>query len=134
MVEVCRRVGITEQTFYRWRKQYEGLEVDQVRQLKQLQEENGKLKKLVAELSLDKVMLEDVLSKKLQSHRAAALWFVICRACTEWVSAAPVGCRAFRCQAFGTRARRNRGPRFGCGFGKSHKSGSATDTGRSGCC
>jgi putative transposase len=65
VVEVCRRVGITEQTFYRWKKQYVGLEIDQVRQLKQLQEENGKLKKLVAELSLDKVMLQDVLSKKL---------------------------------------------------------------------
>ena len=64
VVEVCRRVGITEQTFYRWKKQCLGLEIDQVRQLKQLQEENGKLKKLVAELSLDKAMLQDVLSKK----------------------------------------------------------------------
>jgi len=62
---ICRQVGITEQTFYRWKKQYVGLEVDQVRQLKQLQEENARLKKLVAELSLDKTMLQDVLSKKL---------------------------------------------------------------------
>jgi putative transposase len=65
VVEVCRQVGITEQTFYRWKKQYIGLEIDQVRQLRQLQEENGKLKKLVAELSLDKAMLQDVLAKKL---------------------------------------------------------------------
>ena len=64
VVEVCRRVGITEQTSYRWKKKYVGLEIDQVRQLKQLQEENGKLKKLVAELSLDKAMLQDVLAKK----------------------------------------------------------------------
>ena len=64
VVEVCRQVGITEQTFYRWKKQYVGLQSDQVRQLKQLQEENVKLKKLVAELSLDKAMLQDVLSKK----------------------------------------------------------------------
>ena len=56
--------GITEQTFYRWKKRYVGLEIDQVRQLKQLQEQNGKLKKLVAELSLDKAMLQDVLTKK----------------------------------------------------------------------
>jgi len=63
-VEVCRQVGITEQTFYRWKAKYMGLEIDQVRQIKRLQEENGKLKKLVAELSLDKVMLQDVLSKK----------------------------------------------------------------------
>ena len=64
VVEVCREAGITEQTFYRWKKQYVGLQTDQVRQLKQLQEENGRLKKLVAELSLDKTMLQDVLAKK----------------------------------------------------------------------
>ena len=63
VVEVCRQVGISEQTFYRWKKQFVGLEIDQVRQLKQLQKENGKLKKLVADLSLDKAMLQDVLSK-----------------------------------------------------------------------
>lgn len=62
---ICRQAGISEQTFYRWKEQYVGLEVDQVRQLKQLQEENARLKKLVAELSLDKTMLQDVLSKKL---------------------------------------------------------------------
>jgi len=60
---VIRRVGISEQTFYRWKKHYSGLEVDQVRQLKQLQDENGRLKKLVAELSLDRAMLQDVLRK-----------------------------------------------------------------------
>jgi len=65
VAEVCRQAGITEQTFYRWKKMYVGLEVDQVRQLKQLQEENARLKRLVAELSLDKTMLQDVLSKKL---------------------------------------------------------------------
>jgi len=58
-------VEISEQTFYRWKKQYVGLKVDQVRQLKQLQEENTKLKQLVADLTLDKVMLHDVLGKKL---------------------------------------------------------------------
>jgi putative transposase len=65
VVEVCRQAGITEQTFYRWKKQYAGLETDHVRQLKQLQEENARLKRLVAELSLDKTMLQDVLAKKL---------------------------------------------------------------------
>jgi len=65
VVELIRKVGISEQTFYRWKKQYVGLEVDQVRQLKQLQEENTRLKQLVAELSLDKTMLQDVLRKKL---------------------------------------------------------------------
>ena len=65
LAELIRRVGISEQTFYRWKKQYVGLEVDQVRELKQLQEENSRLKRLVADLTLDKVMLQDVLSKKV---------------------------------------------------------------------
>jgi putative transposase len=51
VVELIRKAGISEQTFYRWKKQYVGLEVDQVRQMKQLQEENIRLKQLVAELS-----------------------------------------------------------------------------------
>ena len=64
MAELIRRVGISEQTFYRWKKQYVGLEVDQVRQFKQLQEENTRLKQVVADLTLDKAMLQDVLSKR----------------------------------------------------------------------
>jgi putative transposase len=64
VTELIRRVGISEQTFYRWKKQFTGLEVDQVRQLKQLQEENARLKRLVADLTLDKTMLQEVLSKK----------------------------------------------------------------------
>jgi putative transposase len=63
--ELIRQVGITEQTLYRWKKQYKGLETDLVRQFKQLQEENVRLKRLVAELSLDKRILQDVLAKKL---------------------------------------------------------------------
>ncbi len=55
VAEVIRKVGISEQTFYRWKKQYVGMERDQARQLKQLQEENSRLKQLVADLSLDKI-------------------------------------------------------------------------------
>jgi putative transposase len=65
VVELIRQAGISEQTFYRWKKHYVGLEVDQVRQLRQVQEENVRLKRLVAELILDKTMLQDVLAKKL---------------------------------------------------------------------
>ena len=65
LAELIRRVGISEQTFYRWKKQYVGLEVDQVRELKHLQEENSRLKRLVADLTLDKAMLQDVLSKNV---------------------------------------------------------------------
>ena len=65
VAEVIRKAGISEQTFYRWKAKYAfGLEVDQVRQMAQLQEENLRLKQLVAELTLDKTMLQDVLSKK----------------------------------------------------------------------
>jgi putative transposase len=64
VAELIRSIGISEQTFYRWKKQYAGLDSDQARQLKQLQEENERLKKIVAELSLDKAMLADVIKKK----------------------------------------------------------------------
>jgi putative transposase len=62
--EVVRKLGITEQTFYRWKKKYGGLGVAEVRRLKQLEDENRRLKQMVADLSLDKAMLQDVLSKK----------------------------------------------------------------------
>ncbi len=61
--ELVRKVRISEQTFNRWKKHYVGLEIDQVRQRKQLQEENQRLKRLVADLTLDKTMLQDVLAK-----------------------------------------------------------------------
>lgn len=63
--EIIRKVGISEPTFYRWKKKYAGMGVAEVRRLKQLEEENRQLKRLVADLSLDKHMLQDVLSKKL---------------------------------------------------------------------
>ena len=62
--DIARKLGIAEQTLYRWKKQYGGLEASEVRELKQLREENAQLKKLVADLSLDKVMLQDLASKK----------------------------------------------------------------------
>ena len=64
IAELIRKVGITEQTYYRWKAKHAGLEVDQVRQIKQLRDENTRLKQLVAELTLDKTMLQDVLRKK----------------------------------------------------------------------
>lgn len=62
--EVCRKLGVSEATFYRWKKQFAGMGVVEIRRLKQLEEENAKLKRLVADLSLDKTMLQDVLRKK----------------------------------------------------------------------
>ena len=63
--EVCRKMGISDATFYNWRKKYGGLGSSEVRRLKQLEEENTKLKRLVADLSFDKAMLQDVLAKKV---------------------------------------------------------------------
>lgn len=62
--DIIRQLGISEQTFYRWKKQYGGMQSEGVRGLKILQDENARLKKLVAELSLDKAILQDVASKK----------------------------------------------------------------------
>ncbi len=62
--EVCRQLGISSQTYYSWKKKYGGLGVSELRRLKQLEEENRRLKRMVADLSLDKQMLHDVLSKK----------------------------------------------------------------------
>jgi putative transposase len=62
---VCRKLGISDATFYNWRKKFGGLGPSEVRRLKQLEEENSKLKRLVADLSLDKAMLQDVLAKKI---------------------------------------------------------------------
>ena len=61
---MCRRHGISEQTFYRWKSKYGGMLPSDMKRLRQLEEENAKLKKLVADLSLDKLMLQDVLTKK----------------------------------------------------------------------
>ena len=63
--EVCRKMGISEATFYNWKKKYGGLGVSELRRLKQLEEENARLKRMVADLSLDKQMLQEVIQKKL---------------------------------------------------------------------
>ena len=62
--EVCRKMGVSEQTFYAWKKKYAGMGVTELRKVKQLEEENRRLKALVADLTLDKHMLQEVLRKK----------------------------------------------------------------------
>ena len=64
VAEVCRKLGISEATFYNWKKKYDGLGAAELRRLRQLEEENLRLKQIVADLSLDKQMLQDVLKKK----------------------------------------------------------------------
>lgn len=65
VAEVCRKPRISEATFYNWRKKYPGLMPSEMKRLRQLEDENSKLKPIAADLSLDKAMLQDVLSKKL---------------------------------------------------------------------
>jgi len=57
--EICRRIGVSEQSYYRWRREYGGLKVDQARRLKDLEQENARLKRAVADLTLDKLILKE---------------------------------------------------------------------------
>ena len=63
--EICRKMGIAQATFFNWKKRFSGLGPSELRRLRQLEEENTRLKKLVADLSLDKVMLQDVVRRKI---------------------------------------------------------------------
>jgi putative transposase len=65
VADICRKAGISQATYFNWKKRYDGLLPTEMRRLKQLEDENGKLKKLVAELSLDREMLQDVIRRKL---------------------------------------------------------------------
>lgn len=65
VAEICRKMGVSEATFYNWKKKYGGLGPSELKRLRQLEEENRKLKQLVADLSLDKAMLQEVVAKKL---------------------------------------------------------------------
>ena len=65
VVEVCRKHGISQQTFYLWKKKYAGLGLQELRELRQLRDENAKVKRLVADLSLDRHILQEIIAKKL---------------------------------------------------------------------
>jgi putative transposase len=65
VIEICRKHGISQQSFYLWKKKYAGLGLSELRELRQLRDENGKLKRLVADLSLDRHILQEIVAKKL---------------------------------------------------------------------
>lgn len=65
IAEICRKLGVSDATFYLWRKKYSGFGLNELRELRQLRDENSKLKRLVADLSLDRHMLQEVIAKKL---------------------------------------------------------------------
>lgn len=65
VAEICRKAGISQATYFNWKKKFDGMTPPEMRRLKQLEDENGKLRKLVADLSLDREMLQDVIRRKL---------------------------------------------------------------------
>jgi len=65
VADICRKAGISPATYFNWKKRYEGMQPPEMRRLKQLEDENAKLKKIVADLSLDREMLQDVIRRKL---------------------------------------------------------------------
>jgi putative transposase len=65
VAEICRKVGISQATYYLWKRQYSGVGVSELRELRQLREENGRLKRIVADLSMDRQILQEIVSKKL---------------------------------------------------------------------
>jgi putative transposase len=71
-VEVCRKHGISQQSFYLWKKKYAGLGLSELRELRQLRDENGKLKRLVADLSLDRHILQEIVAKKCKASATAS--------------------------------------------------------------
>jgi len=123
VTEVCRAMGVSEQTYYRWKKQYGGLGVQEIRRLKLLEEENRKLKQLVADLSLDKLMLQGSTGSDATIDRTAALRILGVRspgtstpdtrparaggqALKFFLRARPVATRPCCANAFGTSRRR----------------------------
>ncbi len=72
--DVCRKLGISQATFYMWKNQYAGLAVQELRELRQLRDENSRLKRLVADLSLDRQILQEIVSKKLKSLVTDTVW------------------------------------------------------------
>lgn len=65
VVDICRKLGVSQAAFYTWKRQYAGMGVQELREMRQLREENGRLKRLVADLSLDRQILQEIVSKKL---------------------------------------------------------------------
>ena len=72
--DICRKLGISQTTFYLWKKQYAGLGVQELRELRQLREENSRLKRLVADLAVDRQILQEIVGKKLLSLARSVVW------------------------------------------------------------
>ena len=134
VVEVCRQVGITEQTFYTWKRKYAGLGLSELRELRQLREENTKLKRLVADLSLDRHMLQEIVRKKLYGLGTGGPWLAGRKRPTRSVSAESRGWCRWHARRCGIRVIAIRRRRYGCGYEKWPRPGCGSAIDDSRCC
>ena len=131
--EVCRKAGTSIQTYGRWRKKHGGLMPSEMRRLKQLEEENVRLGRLVAGLALDREMLQDVVRRKPWGPRAAGRWWTISGVPGGRVRGGPALCRGRPARAAITAPGAARRPSFAGGSEGSPRSGCATAGGGSTC-
>jgi putative transposase len=134
IVDICRKLQVTEQTFFRWRKKFGELGTPEIRELRQLRDENRKLKQLVAYLSLDKTILQESLRKKWSAQRSDARGCAGCTRCMRSPSARRATRAASRARACDLRAWRHRRSRFGIACGSWRRRAWQTATGGSTCC
>lgn len=116
VAEVCRDVGISEQTFYLWKRTYAGLGLSELRELRQLREEHTKLKRLVADLALDRHMVQEIVRKKLYGLGTGGRWPAGRKRPTRSVSAGCRGCCRWHEPRCGTRVIVIRRRRYGCAY------------------
>src|SRR5215510_13593634 len=126
--DVCRQLGVSEATFYTWKKKYAHLGVSELRRLRQLEDENARLKRVVADLTLDKHMLAEALRKNAWGPRAVERWPDGFRGRSRSAVRGPVGWRSSVEQLGIAAVGRVISPRCGCGSGSSPTRGRGLDT------
>ena len=134
MVDVCRQVGISEQTFYVWKHKYAGLVLSELRELRQLREENAKLKRLVADLSLDRHRLQEIVRKKLYGLGTGVCWHAGRKRPIRSVSAGSRGCCRWREPPYSIGVAVIRRRRCACGCESWRRAEYASGIGDSRCC
>ena len=98
VVDICKQLGITDKTYFRWRKSYGGLRIDQAKRMKDLEAENARLKKAVAELTIDKIILKEVAEGKFGAQRDGDRRCIWCDRCIGIQNVGSVGRWAFQGQ------------------------------------
>src|SRR5690242_367462 len=116
VLEVCRKLGISEQTFYRWKKKFAGMGVAELRRLRQLEEENRQLKQLVADLTLDRHMLQEVIRKNLSGRPSNGSVSIFCGSAFMSANGVRVGWLGCGARVTATAVRRKTRQRCGCAF------------------